>query len=147
MVPETRPPGKAFLADQGRVGHAPVPGGHHEGAVRGKGDPFRVGAAVLGQTFNQPDKQLLVSRVSRRHEFHLAIDPFPPLPFFAGGKEFVPSNGRFRSHGLTAILSRVSSNGKLRRSGPPSFVPAPVPGFGAKLSDISCTAFCCSGGQ
>jgi hypothetical protein len=49
-----------------------------------------MGSAIPGQTLAQKYEEQFVSEVYRGHEFDLAVDPLPPLPFFAGGKELFP---------------------------------------------------------
>src|SRR5207244_1180413 len=76
--------------NQRRIGHTPVTGSHREDAVRGKGHPLGVGSAELAQIGDQKHQKVLVPEIYGRHEFELAIDPFPPLPLFASGKKIFP---------------------------------------------------------
>src|SRR2546422_3832460 len=84
--------------NQRRIGHTPVTGSHREDAVRRKGHPLGVGAAELGETRDQKHQKVLVPEIYGRHEFDLAIDPFPPLPLLAGGKKIFPSYGGASTH-------------------------------------------------
>jgi hypothetical protein len=46
---------------------------------------------VTNEELNQEGEKCLVPKIYRGHELHLAIDPLPPLSFFTGGKELLPS--------------------------------------------------------